>query len=1134
VCSKLDHCVVPNEVEPKILNASLDGGLFKRGDLVQVSFDVVKPLRRDPIVELLQEPSRVRQLEKIKMTPLDAGFSFVYSHLIDGDDVDGEATVWVRLLSPSDVEGESKFPVVQFDLTPPTVFPNSASVSLSRPSDCPSEFAVAAVNAQSAATVRFNVTEALAEAPTVTLLNGSKSALTKVSEFGFGFVYSYVPSDADAGSEEGTFKVQVGLRDRANNSSTSTLENVSITVDFSPPQAPNVNGENAWVLVRAPFGNQTREAFFELQVSEAVPSETTVRVLPVALPGEIARHTFDGGTGSVVIPLQMTDQKTVALEMRDSACNASPKVNVRDVTWIATHAGRSPTDALTNPHEVFVKPWFANEASKQNGFELPAAISIARVDSMKNSIDGLPSWFSGVSSDSHNVSNDASAVYDSLRKRVLAAGGNVYGGRSGASSEWNGIAWSLAYRDDSAEKNAFFGDRSKAAMSYDERRHRAVLYGGLINGDPRGLFEWDGVTWARVGGPQTLRPGQRKSAAMAYDSIRSQSVLFGGQISSESERFQTWAWNGATFSLLADAGPSPRALHAMVYDKARDKIVLFGGQLASGGVAGDTWELSGNTWQQLPIAGPPARAGHALAYSNDTQRTLLFGGHNDAGIRLNDTWEFNGMQWRNTTPDAGVNPPPLTGANMVYNSDTKKTVLMLGESSNFFASALGPCKQFPLPSDAGCYTVWEWNGASWSDRTPPQIAYYQRNPNLPPGAGAAAMAFDSNHGRTFVAGGVNTSFDLWSWNGTTWRSHDAGAMMPPSRLYHSMTYNTAEDRLVVFGGLPVQFDPIGSPAATWDWTENTGWTVDLSASDAGPNRRYKTGLVYDPYANRAVLAGGEWAQNETWIRTGSGPWIQDSRSPSSDVASALVIDTVTKRPLMLTRNQLFAETDAGWTLVSPQQPLSNAGAFLEGVFYFDTNRKTPWFFASSTQGDTRLLLQEFVNGEWKVINTPNPKPTSKGQHSGAYDSSRNRFVLFGLQYPNGGGNIQETWELGLDTRYRPAQVSTFRFSSAVPEGSELKSMRVRSAATGFGFDGTQRVNGVALWLWRRNAFAIENTLVTDGGIEFSSSTASDLSEWISDQNNEIKLVLSPTEANGNQPAHLEVDSLELEVRYRRP
>ena len=50
-------------------------------------------------------------------------------------------------------------------------------------------------------------------------------------------------------------------------------------------------------------------------------------------------------------------------------------------------------------------------------------------------------------------------------------------------------------------------------------------------------------------------------------------------------------------------GPAARAGHAMAYDVARQRVLLFGGRSVDGNL-GDTWAWEGAFWTQVAETGP--------------------------------------------------------------------------------------------------------------------------------------------------------------------------------------------------------------------------------------------------------------------------------------------------------------------------------------------------------------------------------------------------------------------------------------------------------------------------------------------------------------------------------------------------
>ena len=181
-----------------------------------------------------------------------------------------------------------------------------------------------------------------------------------------------------------------------------------------------------------------------------------------------------------------------------------------------------------------------------------------------------------------------------------------------------------------------------SSMVFDVARSRLVLHGGFEGGYGwvSDVWEHDGTMWSQ-GRPAPAAMGARSNAAMAYDARRARVVVFGGQEVVPLD--DTWEFDGSSW-VPGPAGPSARHSHAMCYDAARQRIVMFGG--TDGAVRQrDVWEYDGAGW--TPGTTPPApltaRLGHMMDYDAGRARTVVFGG-NDGSFR-NDLWEYDGSVW---------------------------------------------------------------------------------------------------------------------------------------------------------------------------------------------------------------------------------------------------------------------------------------------------------------------------------------------------------------------------------------------------------------------------------------------------------------------------------------------------------
>lgn len=241
-------------------------------------------------------------------------------------------------------------------------------------------------------------------------------------------------------------------------------------------------------------------------------------------------------------------------------------------------------------------------------------------------------------------------AYDSVRKRVVLFGGNrVLFGRSPGENRFLDDTWEWDGRRWTEIKVAGPSPRAEAAIAFDGRRGRVMLFGGHNRAGDAGsrlgdTWEWDGKTWTEI---KVTGPSPRNGAAQVYDSGLGKIVLFGGS-TREAVSGETWAWDGQKWVENRAAVTEGRFNCVMAYDDARHKIIRFGGRYA-GKPLGDTWEYDAQGWKQLALTGPTSRNHAAVAYDSKRSKIVLFGGH-DFGLHdgvniFGDTWEWDGSNW---------------------------------------------------------------------------------------------------------------------------------------------------------------------------------------------------------------------------------------------------------------------------------------------------------------------------------------------------------------------------------------------------------------------------------------------------------------------------------------------------------
>lgn len=152
----------------------------------------------------------------------------------------------------------------------------------------------------------------------------------------------------------------------------------------------------------------------------------------------------------------------------------------------------------------------------------------------------------GTPSPQIDVRNAHAIAYDSDRGRVVLFGGANASKVRGDTWEWDGRRWSPV-------SQAGPGPRTFPAMTYDSVRKKVVPFGGnrvLFGRTPEenrfldDTWEWDGRRWAQI---PAAGPAPRAEAAMAFDGRPGRVVLFGGYngVGEARRRLEdTWEWDG--------------------------------------------------------------------------------------------------------------------------------------------------------------------------------------------------------------------------------------------------------------------------------------------------------------------------------------------------------------------------------------------------------------------------------------------------------------------------------------------------------------------------------------------------------------------------------------------------------------
>jgi hypothetical protein len=335
---------------------------------------------------------------------------------------------------------------------------------------------------------------------------------------------------------------------------------------------------------------------------------------------------------------------------RESRCRGALLVAVVLTACTAHEPGREPEDgAAPHAHSAAAAPGVRNAHALASDPGRAGVLLLAGADASAVRSD---LWLrSGGRWDALNPPGDVppprtfpAVATDSKRGRVVLFGGNrvLFGSEHDTGTfladtwEWDGASWTHLEVSGPSP-------RAEAAMAYDEGRGRVVLFGGYSLGGTGMVrhgdtWEWDGARWSR---PSETGPSPRTGAAMAYDARLGRIVLFGGG-TGVAPSGETWEWDGGSWKLRAAVAPG-RYNAAMAYDAARGRLVRFGGWDGERRTA-DTWLNDGERWIQVVVASPFPRNHAAMAYDPARERAVLFGGHDGDNV-FGDLWEWDGVRW---------------------------------------------------------------------------------------------------------------------------------------------------------------------------------------------------------------------------------------------------------------------------------------------------------------------------------------------------------------------------------------------------------------------------------------------------------------------------------------------------------
>jgi hypothetical protein len=288
--------------------------------------------------------------------------------------------------------------------------------------------------------------------------------------------------------------------------------------------------------------------------------------------------------------------------------------------------------------------------------------------------------------------------------------------------------------------------------------------------------------------------------------------------------------------------------------------------------------------------------------------------------------------------------------------------------------------------------------------------------DLPPAVSHPGSVYDPLRDRFVFQGGGSAAgrlSDAWALTlgpSPAWSRIAAAGTPPPGREMHTVVYDSARDRLLVFGGIV-------------SGLRNDVWALTLSGMPTWseivplgtpPARRYQHAAIYDPVRDRMLVFGGNpegsGTTNDVWALdlSGTPAWTELSPAgvpPSPRFNHSAIFDPLRDRMTVyggafaLPQDALWALELSGapaWTRLTPAGTLPPA-THMHSALY-DPGRDRMLTFGgigSGPRGDQTWELNLAGTPAWRLLSPGGPAPGKRFAHGAAFQPGADRMIVFG-------------------------------------------------------------------------------------------------------------------------------------------
>jgi len=392
---------------------------------------------------------------------------------------------------------------------------------------------------------------------------------------------------------------------------------------------------------------------------------------------------------------------------------------------------------------------------------------------------------------------------------------------------------------------------------------------------------------------------------MAFDTVQGRPVLFGGTASQPLNGVWQYDTTADRWLQLEPAQSCPsgvavgRSEYALEYEPLNQLFWIFGG---TGFGCADSARIAGKGTTTTAIRDDTLPGTTVDFYKGWTvtvgDTSTIVSAYNPAIKTLSLATALAGAHWWNPY----VLSPPRGGGTFSYSAVTKSWGTGTGSEP---ANRLSPAMAYSTRDAAivmfggqGLNDTWalDVRAKQWRQVTPGQAV------GSPPGLAelSNSMVYDSENDVFVLFGGCLCTGNVGQSSGDTWAyrlSTNSWTRMtppvsPPARQGHNLVYDSANKRVVLFGGFDAASGTYYNDLWIYSFATNA-WTMVFPP--AAPPARRVGAMVYDPVQQRTVLYGGKGPESLTDVwslqlkppATGGSTPALTSLSPNSGSTPAL-------------------------------------------------------------------------------------------------------------------------------------------------------------------------------------------------------------------------------------------------------